>query len=416
MKYVKYILLSLMLVGILLSVGISFAQDAEDVEAADYLLNFGGRGGYAGSTEGIGGLAVNSDGNLLVADAYGHISEFNLYGELIEVYEADAEGEDFGDVLGMVMTPSGSFYLSTQNPPAINLYDADWKLAQTISLGDNILANSIAYDAANDLLWAILIDYGQKATPNIVAYSADGEVEKEFPININFPGQNHYKLGGIAVDPDGNIVHAYGGVSSSTGDLDIVSGAIQVYSPEGELLSQWDQTEYVEESSPQNDGSTKTSRYYDIPYGVTVDSTGRIYSYDVLWLPTDTPGGGPRVSGIFTLTAPNGTALRQFPVSQDDSPEMAKVALSPDEKLLYVATQNFVHIISLSAEAPYTTVQLAENGRLRAAPVDGAVVGSLEAGTVLIVTGQNEAGDWLQVRHDGAEAWVAAFLTEPVER
>jgi hypothetical protein len=333
------------------------------------------------------------------------------YGEAVDAYEADASGTPFDGIADLAVTPSGEVYTIGGTPAVINLYDSSWGLKQTITTEIDAYDFDIAYDPVNELLY---LATGDRDATQIVTYNADGEVENEFSIAMTSAEPNYSQFASITVDAEGNIVFGFGGESREVGNIDLASGAIQVYQADGILVRQLD-LRFVEQEVRTTAG-TEIFHYYPLPYGLTVDSAGRIYAYEVLRTPGEGNNSGVITSGIATITAPNGALLREFAVSQEDSPVGATMALSPDESLMYVTTANFVHIISLTEEPPFTTVQLAENGRLRAAPVDGTVVDSLTAGAILIVTGQNEAGDWLQVRHNGTEAWVAAFLTEPVAR
>ena len=57
-----------------------------------------------------------------------------------------------------------------------------------------------------------------------------------------------------------------------------------------------------------------------------------------------------------------------------------------------------------------------KSGNLRAGPgTNYAVVGTVGAGTPFELLGRNQAGNWLFVRANGAEAWIAAFLVEQVD-
>jgi hypothetical protein len=57
-----------------------------------------------------------------------------------------------------------------------------------------------------------------------------------------------------------------------------------------------------------------------------------------------------------------------------------------------------------------------KSGNLRAGPgTNYAVVGTVGAGTPFELLGRNQAGNWLFIRANGAEAWIAAFLVEQVD-
>ena len=57
-----------------------------------------------------------------------------------------------------------------------------------------------------------------------------------------------------------------------------------------------------------------------------------------------------------------------------------------------------------------------KSGNLRAGPgTNYAVVGTVGAGTHFELLGRNQAGNWLFVRANGTEAWIAAFLVEQAD-
>lgn len=297
----------------------------------------------------------------------------------------------------------------TSNPVVVHVYDNDWKLVRTITFDSKIQYALVAYDSSKDRL--IVLTAAEDSTVQVSAYDTDGKVTDSFASPMTNK-RNAFILGGLAVTKDGNIVFGYGGSSRSTAKLDDVY-AVRTYKPDGTLVNER-RLDYFQEDEATQTGM-ETFRFFPVPYGLIVDNSGRVYAYEVQVLPPVNYGEKARTSGLVTISAPNGTVLRQFPVSQKDSPVNAKLALSPDQKTLYVATMHFVNVLTLTKTPTFTTVQVVANARLRSAADKTATpVGSAKAGTVLIVTGKNEAGDWLKVRFKGADAWIAASSTQPV--
>jgi uncharacterized protein YraI len=76
-----------------------------------------------------------------------------------------------------------------------------------------------------------------------------------------------------------------------------------------------------------------------------------------------------------------------------------------------------VHVISLTDKPEFTTVEAIANVRLRSKPdKTSAPAGAVKAGVILIVTGKSDDGDWLKVRFNGGDAWVAAASTKTLSR
>ncbi len=351
------------------------AQDDPAV-IANYLFSFGGQGSQPGAIDRAGGLAVDADGNIYVAETINErIQVFSPFGDSLEIIEADADGTRIGVVNYLDIGTDGTFYLGTNNPPRVRVYDPDWTLIREI---DGQFAIVLGLAVADD--GTLYVSDSRNHLTKV--FNADGEMIDSFAVST---GENHVPAA-IDIGADGLLYMA----AIANGGTNW--GGYQIFEPDGTLVRQFE--------SQKGD-----AEFWPIPQGVTVGADGNIYSFETLaYNPS-----------FLTIYDNDGTLLRKFnPIQeQTGAPDMA---ISPDGTRLYVPSLYHVNVIALTEDMPFTARDVKENGRVRSGPGSTfGVLGTVAAGDQVLVTGANEAGDWLQIRFDGQEGWIAEFLTEPVE-
>jgi len=215
--------------------------------------------GTSGAVLGPTGLALDSSGNLYVADTFGAIRKITPSGSISTIagsYSAFGYGGDGGPATqAMLLSPAGVAVDS-----AGNIYVADLGNNRVREINTSGTINTIAGGGTGN---------ANGVTATSVALSAPA---------------------GIAVDASGNVYFSEGGLNSSRVRKVTPGGTISLVAGNGTM-------------GYSGDGGPATSAALNTPTGVAVDSSGNIYIAD---------GGNQRIrkvtpAGIISTVAGNGT-------------------------------------------------------------------------------------------------------------
>jgi YD repeat-containing protein len=235
------------------------SKKAEKFEAPAYSGTFGGDASGAGHLSTPGGVAIDSEGNVWVADT-GHdrIQEFNSKGEFVNQFGTTGKGIGFfREPRGIATDSEGNVWVADTGNWRVQEFDPKGKPIR--HFGSPGTGNSqftslqgIAIDPEGHV-WTV--DAVPGGTPRVREFSAEGTYLTKFGVKGTENGQL-IEPKGLAVDSKGNVWVA-----------DTANNRIEEFNAKGEFIRK-------SGSAGTGNGQLKS------PSGLTADSEGNVWVAD----------------------------------------------------------------------------------------------------------------------------------------
>lgn len=256
--------------------------------AGKWLLMFGGKGSGDGQFEAIsadsvgtgpGSVAVDSKGNIYVADTWNHrIQEFDpngkflaKWGSFVNLADPNSAGEKdtdsrFYGPRGVAIGPDGNVYVTDTGNKRVLIFSEDGKFVRKIDSGLSPAKTAPAYPFSqpgelNEPIGIAVDPAGNVYVADtnnrrIQKFDKAGKPVAQFPIPANNWTPGPYLEPFLALDATGNLY-----ATAPTG------GAVLKFSPTGQLLG-----------TKSSQGTTQLS----LPTGVWADKDGTLYVVDTM--------------------------------------------------------------------------------------------------------------------------------------
>jgi len=221
-------------------------------ETEMFITAWGGNGTGNGQLSIPYGVAVDSSGNVYVADNnLSKVQEFNSTGTFIKLLGSEGTGNgQFQMPAGMAIDSSGNIYVAEESNQRIQIfsstgaYKTQWEGTQGI-VGIAVNSNGVYFS-----------DPGYEV---MVELNSSGGAVTEWPGSALNPGSGNGQFNapvGVALDSNGNVYVADSG-----------NNRIQVFNSTGTYITQWG-------SAGSGNGQ------FNAPVGIAVDNSGNVYVTD----------------------------------------------------------------------------------------------------------------------------------------
>ncbi len=296
---------------------------AEDMGYTLY-TTFGGSGSGIGQLNTPNGIAVDTAGNVYVADADNdRIQKFDDDGTFITKWGSHGSGDgQFDKPWSVAVDAAGNVFVVDMSNYRIQIFNIHGNLIDTWGgIGEFNIPTGVAVDAAGNVY---VTDYG---TPYTQKFDANGKFIREW--RYYGPGYRMEMPSRVAVNAAGNVYVLYHGrdLGSSTGGS-ITHNYIQKYDSNGNFILKWGPigTSNEQLNNPKDlavdsadnvyvadygndriqkfdaDGNYRATLHCDNPRAITVDAADRIYvssdNYIHIFVPAVPPvadAGGDRI-------------------------------------------------------------------------------------------------------------------------
>ncbi len=224
---------------------------ASGARGGDGVLVAGERGGVAGRFSFPRGIDVAADGRLAVTDRTGRVQILSDRGEPLTQWMLPKY--DNGTPTGIIFDASDpsttTLLVADTHNSRILRYSLTGRLLGQFGVygsepGQMIYPTDIALDADGTMY---LAEYGEH--DRVMVFTRSGEFVRQFGGFGSEPGRFQRPMA-LALSPDGRLIVA-----------DTCNHRLQVFSPEGELLTVW--------------GGAGTGQF-NFPYDIAVDAAGRV--------------------------------------------------------------------------------------------------------------------------------------------